>query len=166
VGRRVHALRQEPLEIGLHGPVVRGDDVPARLGLPGDAGCVPAEQVGRRRVLGRPYALLLRRREITGEALHALRAQPEPATAGLDEPEYVGSRELLQLALRGLTLVWRKRRDVDEPRNAIIRPRWRDDASAVGVADKDRGAADPPERSEGGLDIPLVSVETVLDRGR
>src|SRR5262245_3096193 len=131
IGRRVHALRHEPLEVGLHRSILGGDDVPARLRLPGDAARVPSEQVGGGRKLGRPDDTLLRRGEIAGKALDAVAGQPEAPAGSLDEPEDVGGRELLQLPLSGLIFVRRERRDVDEPGDAVVRPRRSDHAAAV-----------------------------------
>jgi hypothetical protein len=36
-GGRPHAFRQKTLEVGMHGAVILGDDVPARFRLPGVA---------------------------------------------------------------------------------------------------------------------------------
>jgi hypothetical protein len=56
--------------------------------------------------------------------------------------------ELVLLALRRHGLVWGERGDVDQPGHPVIGSCGGDDASAVGVADEDGRAADPPERAE------------------
>ena len=53
-------------------------------------------------------------------------------------------------------------RDVDEPGDAIVGSRGGDDGSAVGVADEDGRAADPPERAHDRGDVALERVEAVL----
>src|SRR3989442_230585 len=56
---RADALRAEALELWVDGAVLLGDDVPARLRLPGGAFNLPIEQVDRRRIVSRPHELLL-----------------------------------------------------------------------------------------------------------
>jgi hypothetical protein len=59
------------------------------------------------------------------------------------------------LALRRLPGVRGKRGDVDQPGDAVIRSCGRDDASAVGVANKDGWAADPSQRPPYRGDVPF-----------
>jgi len=68
VGGRAHPLGRGPLQLGVDGAVVAGHDVPARLGAPGDTGCVVREQVRGRREVGGPYDLLLVGGQVSGEA--------------------------------------------------------------------------------------------------
>src|SRR5258706_8039758 len=74
----------------------------------------------------------------------------------------VRDRELAQLALRCLIRVGCKGGDVDERGDPVVRPRVRDQGAAVRVADKDHGAADPPEAAGDALYVALQGVETVL----
>ena len=86
---------------------------------------------------------MLSLREVSPEAPDAFGAQPQPSVGGFDVLEHVGDRKFLLLALRGLVSVVGERGNVDEPNDAIISARGRDDTAPVGVADKDRRAADP-----------------------
>ena len=137
----------EALQIGMDRAVVLGHDVPARLRLPGGAPALPAEQVGGRRVVGGPDELLLCLGQVSGEAADAVRAQPDASVGDLDVGEDVRDRELVLLALRGLVGVRGQRGDVDQPGDAVVGARRRDDRSAVGVADEDGRAADPARAS-------------------
>jgi len=76
--------------------------------------------------------------------------------------EDVGDGELFLLALGGLGLVGGEGGDVDEPGDAVVGSCGGDDASAVGVADEDGGAADPPEGAQEGGDVAFGRVEAVL----
>src|SRR5258705_1933214 len=76
--------------------------------------------------------------------------------------EDVGRRKLLELAVDGLVSIWRDRRDIDQTDNTVIRPRGRDDGAAVGVADKDRGAADPTQRVFDCVNVGSMSIKAVL----
>jgi hypothetical protein len=66
------------------------------------------------------------------------------------------------LTLRSFVGVGGERGDVNESDDAVIGPRGRDHASAIGVADEDRWAADPPERLFYRGDVTFGCVETVL----
>ena len=55
----VHPFRHEALQLGLHGAVARGQNVPARFGLPGGAGNIFCEQVRGGCEVSRPHDLLL-----------------------------------------------------------------------------------------------------------
>src|SRR5260370_26168221 len=56
---RTHALRYEALQIGVDCLVLRGQNVPARFGLPGRAYHFLVEEVRSRRIVRRPDDLLL-----------------------------------------------------------------------------------------------------------
>ena len=74
----------------------------------------------------------------------------------------VGDRELLLLALRGFGVVGCERRDVDQRGDPVVRPGMRDQGAAVRVAEKDHGAADPPEATGDAVNIAFQGVQTVL----
>jgi hypothetical protein len=69
----------QSLQLGLHGAVIRGHDVPARFGLPGSARHIFREQVRRRREVRSPDDLLLLLGQVSGEACDAFR-EPVPLT--------------------------------------------------------------------------------------
>ena len=75
---------------------------------------------------------------------------------------YVGHRELLLLALRSFVGVGGESGDVDKSDDPVIGPCGRNHASAIGVADEDGWAADPPERPFYRGDITFGCVEAVL----
>ena len=66
--------------------------------------------------------------------------------------------EFLLLTLRGFGLVGCEGRDVDQGGNPVVRPGVRDQGAAVRVADKDHGAADPPEAAGDALHVALQGV--------
>ena len=74
-------------------------------------------------------------------------SQMRPSATSMWEKTSV-TGNLFLLALRRLGLVRGERGDVDEPGDAVVGSRGGDDASAVGVADEDGGAADPPEGAQ------------------
>src|SRR5262245_3751689 len=59
VNRSPHAFRDEALQVGRHGAVIRGHDVPTRLRLPRSTGGILGEQVRGWREVGSPDNLLL-----------------------------------------------------------------------------------------------------------
>src|SRR5262249_16106303 len=61
-----------------------------------------------------------------------------------------------------LVFVGRERRDVDESRHTIIRPRSRDHTPAVGVTNENRGAAHSAECPDNSGDVGLEAIDTVL----
>ena len=77
VGACIHPFRQEPFQFRLQGPIVVCHDVPARLRLPGDTGCIPAEEIGSRGIVGRPDQLLLFLREVSRKTRDTFRLHPE-----------------------------------------------------------------------------------------
>ena len=112
--------------------------------------------------MGRPDDLLLLWGKISREAHDAFRPHPDAPVRDFDVLEHVCDRKLLLLALRCLACIVRKRRDVDEPDDAVIRTRCRDDAATVGVADEDGRAADSPERPFYCGDVAFGGVEAIL----
>src|SRR6185437_5043727 len=148
----------------MHGLVLFGDDVPTRLRLPGSSPDFRLEQIGFRRALGCPNELLLLLRKVAAEILCALRTQPDTSVRDFYVGEDVGLRELGLLRLRRFIGVWCERGDVNQPDNTIVGSRAGDDASAVGVADKDNGAADPAYRFFRRGNVLCRCVEAVLRR--
>ena len=124
--------------------VVFGHDVPTRLRLPGNARGVPAEQVGSRRIMGRPHDFLLRCRQVSRETLDAFRTHPEAPISDFDVLEHVGDGELLLLALRSFVVVVGERGDVDESGDAVIGPCGGDDASTIGMPTRMDGLVTRP----------------------
>ena len=83
--RRVHALRQKTLKIGMHGLVLLSEDEPARLRLPGNlVELLLLEQVGSGWVEGRPDQLLLLLGKVSREMLDAFRLDPDTTSAGMN----------------------------------------------------------------------------------
>ena len=76
VGAGVHPFRKEAFQFRLNRAVMVGDDIPARLRLPGDTGCVPAEEIESWGVMGRPNNFLLFLRQVSREARDAFRLHP------------------------------------------------------------------------------------------
>ena len=164
VGARVHPFREEALQFRLNRAVMVRDDIPTRLRLPGDTGCVPAEEIESRGVMGRPNKFLLFLREVSREALDAFRPHPEAPVSWFDKFEDVGGRVRRLLALRcfaGID-VGRESGDVYESDDAIIGARGRNHASSIGVADEDGRAANPPERPIDRGHVTFGCVEPVL----
>src|SRR6266478_1322191 len=148
----------------MHGAVFFADDVPARLRLPGGPPDFRVEQIGFRDALGRPNELLLLLRKVPTEILRAVRTQPDTSIDDFDVGEDVGPREVGLLRLRRFIGVWSERADVNQPDNTIVGSGSGDDASAVGVADEDNGAADPAQRCFHQGDVLCRCVEAVLRR--
>jgi hypothetical protein len=94
-GRGTHTLRYEAFQIGMDGPIILADDIPARLSLPCRAFDLLREQVGHRHGLRCPDEFLLRFRQISCEIPDAVRFQPDPAISDLDVGEDVGAGKLL-----------------------------------------------------------------------
>ena len=158
----IHPFRQEPFQFRLHGPIVVCHDVPARLRLPSDARRISAEEIESRGIVGRPDKLLLFLREVSRETRDAFRLHPEASFSYFDVFEDIGGWVRFLLALRCFIGVGGESGDVDESDDPVIGPRGRNHASAIGVADKDSWAADPPERPFNGGDITFWCVEAVL----
>src|ERR1700685_3459571 len=87
VGGGVHALGAEALQLGVDGVVVVGDDVPARLGLPGDAVGFGAEQLGGGRGGGGPDDLLLGLGQVPAEVRGGVVGHPDAPVGDLDVAE-------------------------------------------------------------------------------
>src|SRR5882724_9114128 len=81
-----------------------------------------------------------------------------------DVREDVCSGELILLALRRLALVRGEGGDVDQPGDAVIGSRGRDQGSTVRVADEDGRIADTRERAGDRRDVACERVEAVLAR--
>src|SRR6266404_5203834 len=90
------------------------------------------------------------------------RTQPDTSIHDFDVGEDVGLRELGLLRLRRFISVRSQRADVNQPDNAVVDSGAGDDASAVGVADEDNGAADPAYRCSHQGDVLCCCVEAVL----
>ena len=105
--RGAHALGHEAFQIGMDGPILGGNDVPARFGFPCRAFDLLREQVGDRYGLSRPDELLLRLGQIAREIPDAVRLQPDPPIGDLDVGEDVGDGKLLLQALRGFVGIGR-----------------------------------------------------------
>src|SRR6266478_7281476 len=148
----------------MHGIILFGDDVPARLRLPGSSPDFRLEQIGFRRALGRPNELLLLLRKVAAEILCALRTQPDTSVDDFYVGKNVGLRELGLLRLRRFIGVRCERGDVNQPGNTIVSSGAGNDTSAVGVADEDNGAAHPAYRCFRQGNVLCRCVEAVLRR--
>src|SRR5215468_8868188 len=137
-----HALGEETLQIGMHGLILFGDDVPARLRLPGSSSDFRLEQIGFRRALGRPNELLLLLRKVAAEILCAFRTQPDTSVDDFYVRKNVRLREVGLLLLSRFIGVRRERGDVNQPDNTIVSSGAGNDTSAVRVADEDNRTAD------------------------
>src|SRR5258706_15366918 len=104
----------------MHGMILFGDDVPARLRLPGSSPYFRLEQIGFRHALGRPNELLLLLRKVSAEILRALRTQPDASIQDFDVGEDIGPRELGLLRLRSLVRIRSQRADVNQADNPIV----------------------------------------------
>src|SRR5262245_10184864 len=138
-----HAFGEEALQIGMNGSVLFGDDVPARLRLPGSLPDFRLEQIGFRRALGCPNELLLLLRKVAAEKLCGFRTQPDTSVDDFNVGKNVGLREVGLLRLSRFIGVRRERGDVNQSGNTIVSSGPGNDTSAVGVADENNGAADP-----------------------
>src|SRR6476660_5792586 len=148
----------------MHGIILFGDDVPARLRLPGSSPDFRLEQIGFRRALGRPNELLVLLREVAAEILCALRTQPDTSVDDFYVGKNVGLRELGLLRLRRFIGVRCERGDVNRPGNTIVSSGAGNDTSAVGVADENNGAAHPANRCSRQGNVLCRCVEAVLRR--
>src|SRR6266446_6951651 len=162
IGCGTHALGEETLQVRMHCAVVFADDVPARLRLPSGSPGFRLEQVRFGDALGRPNELLLLLRKVSAEILRALRTKPDTSIHDFNVGEDVGPREIDLLCLRRFIGVRSERADINQPGNAIIGSGAGNDASAVGVADEDNGAADPANRCFHQCDVPCRCIEAVL----
>src|SRR5712671_3772293 len=115
----------------MHGIILFGDDVPARLRLPGSSPDFRLEQIGFRHALGRPNELLLLVRKVSAKILRALRTQPDTSIHDFYMGEDVGPRELGLLCLGCFVGVRSERADVNQADNAIVGSGACDNASAI-----------------------------------
>src|SRR5258705_13712593 len=84
-----HALRDKPLQLGMHRAVFRGHDVPARLRLPSGPFNLLVEEVGHRHHLRRPDQLLFLLGQLSRETAVAVRPPPDATARDIDGTEYV-----------------------------------------------------------------------------
>src|SRR6267143_1591987 len=162
IGCGTHALGEEALQVRMHCAVVFADDVPARLRLPSGSPGFRLEQVRFGDALGRPNELLLLLRKVSAEILRALRTKPDTSIHDFNVGEDVGPQEIGLLCLRRFIGVRSERADINQPGNAIVGSGAGNDASAVGVADEDNGAADPANRCFHQCDVLCRCIEAVL----
>src|SRR6266404_2005731 len=148
----------------MHGVILFGDDVPARLRLPGSSPDFRLEQIGFRRALGRPNELLLLLRKVAAEILCALRTQPDTSVDDFYVGKNVGLRELGLLRLRRFIGVRCERGDVNQPGDTIVGSSAGNDTSAVGVTYEDNGVADSAYRCFRQGNVLRCCVEAVLRR--
>src|SRR5262249_59206245 len=141
-GGCVHALVEEALQIGMIGSVLFGDDVPARLRLPGSSPDFRLEQIRFRCALGCPNELLLLLRKVAAEILCGFRTQPDTSVDDFYVRKNVRLREVGLLRLSRFVGVRCERGDVNQPDNTIVSSGAGDNTSAVRVADEDNGTAD------------------------
>ncbi len=131
----------------MHGAVLRGQNVPARLGLPrGALDLLLLEQIGHGSIMGGPNKLLFFLRKVSREKLSTIRKHPGAPVRDLDAREDI-RRILVKLLLYGLADIRGNRSDVDKAGHAIIDPRGRNGSAAVGMAHEDDGTADAVERA-------------------
>src|SRR5262245_51037239 len=135
-GGCVHALGEEALQIGMNGSVLFGDDVPARLRLPGSSPDFRLEQIRFRCALGCPNELLLLLRKVAAEILCGFRTQPDTSVDDFYVRKNVRLREVGLLRLSRFIGVRCERGDVNQPDNTIVSSRAGDNTSAVRVADE------------------------------
>src|SRR5215831_16282546 len=143
-GGCAHALGEETLQIGMNGLILFGDDVPARLRLPGSSSDFRLEQIGFRRALCRQNQLLFLLRKVAAEILWAFRTQPDTSVDDFYVGKNVGLREVGLLRLSCFIGVRCERGDVNQPENTIVSSGAGDNTSAVRMADEDNRTADSP----------------------
>ena len=159
---RSHAFRYEALQIGVDSAVMGGHNVPDGL----DFQATPGAFSGRRDPLPadnaspRQPSALARKGLPQNIATPSGCIQTRPSATSM-WPEYVGGWEFALLALKSHRHRG-NRRDIDQPYNTVVGSRSSDDAPAVGVADKDSGAADPSQRRFTVATSLSVSIEAVL----
>src|SRR5262249_39939445 len=141
-GGCAHALGHGPLQVGMHGLILFGNDVPARLRLPASSPDFRLEQIGFRGPLRCPNELLLLLRKVAAEILCALRTQPDTSVDDFYVGKNVGLREVGLLRLRRFIGVRCERGDVNQPDNTIVSSGAGDNTSALRVADEDNRTAD------------------------
>jgi hypothetical protein len=120
VGGGAHTLRREALQLGLHGAVISGHDIPARFGLPSRSSRIFGEQVRRRREVSSPKDLLLLFGQVSSDACDAFGEYPDAPVRDFDMRENVCGRKLVYLTLRGLAGVRSECGDIDQPSNSVI----------------------------------------------
>src|SRR5260221_13565097 len=123
----------------MHGLVLFGDDVPARLRLPGGSPDLRLEQIGFRHALSRPNELLLLLRKVAAEILSALRTQPDTSINDLYLEEDFGPRELGLLRLSRFIGVRCERGAANKPGDTLVGSSAGNVNSTVGVTAYDNG---------------------------
>src|SRR5215470_10657 len=127
----------------MNGSVLFGDDVPARLRLPGSSSDFRLEQIGFRGALGCPNQLLLLLRKVAAEILCGFRTQPDTSVDDFYVGKNIGLREVGLLRLSRFIRVRRERGDVHQPGNTIVSSGAGDNTSAVRVSDENNRIANP-----------------------
>src|SRR5215468_6982673 len=148
----------------MNGSVLFGDDVPARLRLPGSSSDFRLEQIGFRGALGRPNELLLLLRKVAAEILCGFRTQPDTSVDDFYVGKNVRLREVGLLRLSCFIGVWRERGDVNQSDNTIVSSGAGDNTSAVRMADENNRTADPAYRLFRHGNVLCRCVEAVLRR--
>ena len=122
---RSHTLRDPSLQIGMHGVVLRGQNVPARLRFPrGSGDLLLLEQIDDGSIMSGPNQLLVCFRKVSREKLSTVRKHPGSPVRDLDAREDI-QWILVELILDGLADIRGNRSDVDEAGHAIIDTRGR-----------------------------------------
>src|SRR5213595_3070890 len=104
----------------MHGMVLRGQNVPARLRLPrGALDLLLMEQIGDGRIMGCPDELLFFLGKVSCEKLSTVRKHPGAPVRDLDAREDI-RRILVELLLYGLADIRGDHSDIDKAGHAII----------------------------------------------
>src|SRR5262249_10393376 len=130
-GGCAHSLGEKTLQIGMHGLILFGDDVPARLRLPATSPDFRLEQIGFRCALDCPNELLLLIRKVAAEILCPFRTQPDPSSDAFYVGKNVRLREVRLLRLSRFIGVRCERGDINQPEDTIVSSGAGDNTSAV-----------------------------------
>src|SRR5262245_27036045 len=141
-GGCAHSLGEKTLQIGMHGLILFGDDVPARLRLPASSPDFRLEQIGFRCALGCPNELLLLLRKVAAEILCAFRTQPDTSVDDFYLGKNVRLREVRRLRLSRFIGVRCEGGDINQPDDTIVSSGAGDNTSAVRVAHENNRTAD------------------------
>src|SRR5262245_56639104 len=148
----------------MHGLILFGDDVPARLRLPASSPDFRLEQIGFRCALGCPNELLLLLRKVAAEILCAFRTQPDTSVDDFYVRKNVSLREVGLLRLSRFIGVRCERGDVNQPDNTIVSSGAGDNTSAVRVADQNNRIANSAYSFFRHGNVLCRRVEAVLSR--
>src|SRR5882724_2497840 len=146
----------------MHRAVLGADDIPARLLSPRDTIVLLIEEFRHGHALCRPDDFLFGLRQVPTEIGSTVWAQPNAAVHNLDVREDRGLGELVLLALRGLSLVRCKGRDINQRGNPLIHPRMRDQSAAVRMANENHGTTDSSDAAYDRIDVNFQRVEAML----